>query len=128
MKVLNMMTTEDIKRIKAQTDLPLLIKHYKKEIWEWKQKESQWLSDKNLLAGSKKTIEEIANKLVEISKDNSALEKRAQEAEGELTIIKGIGNTSPEIKTLQKELAQEKADRQYDKAVHAKELEKALKR
>ena len=70
MKVLNMMTTEDIKRIKAQTDLPLLIKHYKKEIWEWKQKESQWLSDKNLLAGSKQTIEEIANKLVEISKDN----------------------------------------------------------
>ena len=61
-------------------------------------------------------------------RENVKLKKRAQEAEGELTIIKGIGNTSPEIKTLQKELAQEKADRQYDKAVHAKELEKALKR
>ena len=27
--------------------------------------------------------------------------KKRQEAEGELTIIKGIGNTSPEMKTLQ---------------------------
>ena len=89
-----MMTSEDMKRIKAQTDLPLLIEHYKNEIWKWKQKESKWLSDKNLLEGSKKTIEEIATKLVEISK----------------------------------ELAQEKADREYDKVVHAKELEKALQK
>jgi len=64
-----MMTSEDIKRLKLQTDLPLLIEHYRKEIWEWKQKESKWLSDKNLLEGSKKTIEEIATKLVEISKE-----------------------------------------------------------
>jgi len=94
MKVSGMMTSEDIKRLKLQTDLPLLIEHYRKEIWEWKQKESKWLSDKNLLEGSKKTIEEIATKLVEISK----------------------------------ELAQEKVDREYDKAVHVKELEKALQR
>ena len=126
MKVSGMLTSEDMKRIHSQTDLPLLIEYYKKEIWKWKQKESQWLSDKNLLEGCKKTIEEIANKLVEISKANASLKKRAQEAEGELTIIKGIGNTSPEIKALQKELAQEKADRQYDNLVHARELEKAL--
>jgi len=94
MKVSDMMTSEDIKRLKSQTDLPLLIEHYRKEIWEWKQKESKWLSDKNLLEGSKKTIDELANKLMEISK----------------------------------ELAQEKVDREYDKAVHAKELEKALQR
>ena len=94
MKVSGMMTSEDIKRLKLQTELPLLIEYYKKEIWKWKQKESKWLSDKNLLEGSKKTIEEIATKLVEISK----------------------------------KLTQEKADRQYDKAVHAKELEKALQR
>jgi len=64
-----MITSEDIKRLKLQTELPLLIEYYKKEIWKWKQKESQWLSDKNLLEGSKKTIEEIATKLVEISKE-----------------------------------------------------------
>ena len=33
--------------------------------------------------------------------ENKELKKRAQEAEGELTIIKGIGNTSPEMKALQ---------------------------
>ena len=154
MKVLNMLTSEDIKRIKAQTDMSLLIEHYKKEIWKWKQKESQWISDKNLLEGSKKTIDEIATKLVELSKENVNLKKRAQEAEGENTIIKGIGNTSPEMRALQarvkeldnslsialeindkfqreneelkKELSREKEDRQYDSLVHAKELKKAL--
>tara|TARA_R100001143_G_C3295765_1_gene103295 strand:- start:60 stop:530 length:471 start_codon:yes stop_codon:yes gene_type:complete len=156
MKVLNMLTSEDIKRIKAQTDMSLLIEHYKKEIWKWKQKESQWISDKNLLEGSKKTIDEIATKLVELSKENVNLKKRAQEAEGENTIIKGIGNTSPEMRALQtrvkeldnslsialeindkfqreneelkKELSREKEDRQYDSLVHAKELKKALQR
>ena len=34
-------------------------------------------------------------------RENVKLKKRAQEAEGELTIIKGIGNTSPEMKALQ---------------------------
>ena len=96
-----MLTGEDMKRIQSQTDLPLLIEYYKKEIWKWKQKESQWLSDKNLLEGCRKTVDEVASKLVEISKDNANLKKRAQEAEGENTIIKGIGNTSPEMKKLQ---------------------------
>ena len=55
--------------------------------------------------------------------------KRRQECEGELTIIKGIGNNSPEMKALQKEiekvkaeLAREKEDRQYDDLVHKREL------
>ena len=56
--------------------------------------------------------------------------KKRQEAEGELTIIKGIGNNSPEMKALQKEveelkadLARTKEDHQYDNLVHQKELE-----
>jgi hypothetical protein len=60
--------------------------------------------------------------------------KRRQEVEGENTIIKGIGNNSPEMKALQKEieevkadLAREKEDRQYDNLVHRKELERLLK-
>ena len=60
--------------------------------------------------------------------------KRRQEVEGENTIIKGIGNNSPEMKALQKEieelkadLAREKEDRQYDNLVHQKELERLLK-
>ncbi len=61
--------------------------------------------------------------------ENKKLKKRAQEAEGELTIIKGIGSTSPEMKALQAEveklkadLARAKEDHQYDNMVHEKEL------
>ena len=55
--------------------------------------------------------------------------KKRQEAEGEMTIVKGIGNNSPETKALKKEieevkaeLAREKEDRQYDNLVHKREL------
>ena len=61
--------------------------------------------------------------------------KRRQEVEGENTIIKGIGNNSPEMKALQKEieevkadLAREKENRQYDNLVHHKEIEQLLKK
>ena len=58
------------------------------------------------------------------------IQKRAEEAEGENTIIKGIGNNSPEMKALQQEVEELKAelaraieDHQYDNLVHEKELE-----
>jgi hypothetical protein len=60
--------------------------------------------------------------------------KKRQEAEGEVTIVKGIGQNSPEMKALQKEVeelkadfAREKEERQYDNLVHRKELERLLK-
>ena len=63
------------------------------------------------------------------------LTKRAQEAEGEVTIVKGIGQNSPEMKALQKEveelkaeLARAKEDHQYDNLVHQKELESLRKK
>ena len=66
------------------------------------------------------------NKLLEMWRDEK---KKRQEAEGENTIIKGIGNNSPEMKALKKEieevkaeLAREKEDRQYDDLVHKREL------
>ena len=68
-------------------------------------------------------------------RENVALKKRAQEAEGEVTIVKGIGQNSPEMKALQKEVedlkaevAREKEDRQYDNLVHQQELERTLKK
>ena len=61
--------------------------------------------------------------------------KKRQEAEGEVTIVKGIGMNSPEMKALKKEveelkaeLAREKEDRQYDNLVHRKELDRLLKK
>ena len=63
------------------------------------------------------------------------LKKRVEEAEGENTIIKGIGLNSPEMKALKKEnyelkkeLAREKEDHQYDNMVHEKELKNLTKR
>ena len=68
-------------------------------------------------------------------RENIKLKKRAQEAEGELTIIKGIGNTSPEMRALQKEVEELKADlvrakedHQFDNLVHQKELESLRKK
>tara|TARA_R100001480_G_scaffold136513_1_gene133619 strand:- start:162 stop:494 length:333 start_codon:yes stop_codon:yes gene_type:complete len=55
-------------------DLIKLIEEHKKEIWEWKQKESQWLSDKNLLAGNKRIIEELSSKMVEMGNKIKELE------------------------------------------------------
>jgi hypothetical protein len=81
-------------------NLTSLIEQHKKDIWGWKQRESQWASDKNILENDKKIIEELSTKLVEIGKANLALKKRAQEAEGETTIVKGIGMNSPEMKSL----------------------------
>ena len=81
-------------------------------------------------------------------RENVALKKRAQEAEGEVTIVKGIGQNSPEMRALQErvkeagkinklhqelieelksELARAKEDHQYDNLVHQKELESLRK-
>ena len=86
--------------------LTSLIEQHKRDIWEWKQKESQWVRDKNQLDGNKQIIEELSTKLIEIGKANLALKKRAQEAEGETTIVKGIGLNSPEMKELQARVKQ----------------------
>jgi hypothetical protein len=62
-------------------------------------------------------------------RESIKLTKRAQEAEGEVTIVKGIGLNSPEMKALRKEneklkaeLARAKEDHQYDNLVHENEL------
>ena len=58
---------------KETEELPFLIEGYKKEIWEWKQKESQWIKDQNLLEGSKRIIDELSTKIIELKKDNKRL-------------------------------------------------------
>ena len=61
--------------------------------------------------------------------------KKRQEAEGEVTIVKGIGQNSPEMRALQQEaeelrseLAREKEDHQYDNLVHEKEKKELNKK
>jgi len=82
--------TED----RGPQDLTFLIEQHKKEIWEWKQKESKWLEDKVLLDGTKKLVNQL-------SEDLTKMKKRAKEAEGETTIVKGIGMNSPEMRSAQ---------------------------
>lgn len=49
-------------------EMALLIEEHKKEIWEYKQKESEWVKTKNLADGYKKVIEELSSKIVEQEK------------------------------------------------------------
>ena len=128
MKVLDMMTSDDIKRIKEDRGSGDLTRR----------------------------IEELENSITialevndKYQRENVALKKRVEEAEGENTIIKGIGMNSPEMRACQErvkeagrinklhqelieqlkaELARTKEDHQYDNLVHAEELRKALEK
>ena len=53
-------------------DLTSLIEQHQRDIWEWKQKESQWIRDKNQLDGNKQIITELSTKLIETGKLNLA--------------------------------------------------------
>ena len=74
------------------------------------------------------TMDEVAYR--ELQAENEKLKKKVREAEGETSIVKGIGINSPEMKALQKEvyklkadLARAKEDHQFDNLVHKKEIE-----
>ena len=71
-----------------------LLEQHKKEIWEYQQKESQWIRDKNQLDGNKQIIRDLSTKIVELL-------KKVREAEGETSIVKAVGINSPEMKALQ---------------------------
>ena len=86
---------------KDSLDLTLLIEGHKKEIWEYKQKESQWIRDENQLEGHKQIVNELSTKLIQTVKINLELKKKLSEAEGETSVIKAVGINSPEMKALQ---------------------------
>ena len=80
--------TED----RDDSDLISLIESYKKEIWEWKQKESQWIKDRNQLEGHKRIVEELSTKIVEIGKVNLILKTKINELEGTLGSAQGMND------------------------------------
>ena len=68
------------------------------------------------------------NELLEMWREEK---KKRQEAEGELTIIKGIGNTSPEMKALHKknqELKKEICELRNDNRQLSKQIEDQVDR
>ena len=81
-----------------------------------------------------KKNERLSFRITELEEENFKLKRSKDEAVGEMTIVKGIGMNSPEMKKAQKEieqlkkdLAQAKEDHQYDNLVHKKELIKLMK-
>ena len=69
------LTNED----RGPLDLTLLIEMHKKEIWEWKQKESEWIKTENQLSGTKKIIDELSAKLIDQVRTITELEKKLAE-------------------------------------------------
>ena len=75
------------------------------------------------------TMDEVAYR--ELEAENKKLKKRVQEAEGELTIIKGIGNTSPEMKALRQknqELKKEICELRQDNRMLSQQVEDSVDR
>jgi chromosome segregation ATPase len=127
------MTNEDYVRIvRGPADL--------EERIEQLEKQKELLKTACKKAGAR--IKELENSLSialdindKYQRDNKKLKERAQEAEGEMTIVKGIGMNSPEmreakaeIERLKADLARAREDHQYDNLVHKKELEDLGKR
>ena len=79
---------------RGEEDLTFLVEQHAKEIWALKEQISKQSEELTVLRGTKDVVVRLTSELVR-------MKKRAQEAEGENTIIKGIGNNSPEMKNLQ---------------------------
>ena len=69
-------------------NLPYLIEMHKKEIWEWKQRESEHIKTQNLLDGSKKIIDELSGKIVEQIRMITELNNKNIELKKELAKLK----------------------------------------
>ena len=81
-----------------------------------------------------KKVQHLGNRITELEEENFKLKRVKDEAVGEMTIVKGIGMNSPEMKKAKKEIEQLKADlarakedHQFDNLVHKKELIKLMK-
>ena len=79
---------------RGELDLTFLAEQHAKEIWALKEQISKQSEELTVLRGTKDVVVRLTNELIR-------MKKRAQEAEGENTIIKGIGSNSPEMKNLQ---------------------------
>ena len=81
-----------------------------------------------------KKNERLSFRITELEEENLKLIRKTQEAIGEMTIVKGIGMNSPEMKKDKKEidklkadLARAKEDHQFDNLIHTKEIKEIRK-
>ena len=64
----------DMKEDRGELDLTLLIENHQKEIWDYKQRESEWIRTDNLLKGAYKIVDDMSAKLVKQQKRIDELE------------------------------------------------------
>jgi len=81
-----------------------------------------------------KKVQHLGNRITELEEENFKLKRVKDEAVGEMTIVKGIGMNSPEMKKAKKEidklkadLARAKEDHQFDNLIHTKEIKEIRK-
>ena len=84
----------EMRKDREDMDITSLVEQHAKEIWALKEELSKASEELTVLRGTKQVVISLSNELVK-------MKKRAQEAEGENIIVKGIGNTSPEMRSLQ---------------------------
>ena len=63
----------------SPSDLVFLIEEHKKEIWEWKKKESEWIKTAHQLANAKNLISELSSRLVKAFTAIAELEKKLKD-------------------------------------------------
>ena len=68
----------EAKEDRGPGDLTLMAELHQKEIWEWKQKESEYIQTKNLLDGSRRIIAEMSHQAVEHLRIIAELEKEIE--------------------------------------------------
>ncbi len=109
---------------KGQNDLEFIIEQHKREIWAYKQRESEWIRTENQLQGTKRIVEELSSKVIDLKNEidrlaeendnlrtidsshqklNGELQAKVQEVENEMALLKGIGSNSPEVRDLKRD-------------------------
>ena len=79
--------------MKESDDIAILVEQHAKEIWALKQELSKASQELTVLHGTKGVVVSLSNEL-------TRMRKRAQEAEGETSIVKAVGTNSPEMEAL----------------------------
>ena len=79
--------------MKESDDIAILVEQHAKEIWALKQELSKASQELTVLHGTKGVVVSLSNEL-------TRMRKRAQEAEGETSVVKAVGANSPEMKEL----------------------------
>ena len=99
---------------RGSLDLSLIIDQHKRDMWKWKMKEAEWIKTSNQLEGTKRIVEELATKNVDLKKE---IDRLSEENNNLRTIDsshkKLNGELQSKIKEVEDEMAILKRDNKY---------------